>query len=159
MSKHYKDGTGLPADLIKQLRKSKDANCGLLNMRQIYFGTMDQEIHGGVESIDSAKVSADVLKKVMGIEATPKTNTLATFGHLAGGYDSAYYGYLWSEVYSADMFHTMFGEHKLLDKEAGMAYRTKVLAPGGSVDADMLLLNFLGREPNNEAFLKEKGLV
>ena len=40
----------------------------------------------------------------------------------------------------------------------GMKYRLKMLEPGSSKDSIDLLLNFLEEKPNNEYFLKEKGL-
>lgn len=44
--------------------------------------------------VDTAKVMSEVSEKVMGIKSTPGTNMAAAFGHMAGGYDAQYYGYL-----------------------------------------------------------------
>lgn len=45
MSRHYKDGSAIPADLLDSLIKSRKANAGVFNMRQILLGTFDQTIH------------------------------------------------------------------------------------------------------------------
>ena len=164
MSGHYKDETKkIPEETVSALAKSKNANCGLLTKRQLYFGILDQTMHTVKDKngIDTEKLCYELQPKIMGIEAMKDTNFVSSFGHLAGGYDAQYYGYMWSEVYSADMFYSVFcakGDDSLLDVEAGLGYRNKILAPGGSRDALDSLKDFLGREPNNIAFLKDKGL-
>lgn len=63
-----------------------------------------------------------------------------------------------SQVYSTDMFYTIFKADPMNGKE-GRRYRHMVLEKGGSQDEMTTLKNFLGREPTTEAFYKELGLA
>lgn len=45
MSKHYKDGSPIPDDILNKLLQSRKANAGVFNTRQILLGTFDQTIH------------------------------------------------------------------------------------------------------------------
>eukprot|EP00488_Nonionellina_sp_1-RS-2012_P001075 TRINITY_DN1701_c0_g1_i1.p1 TRINITY_DN1701_c0_g1~~TRINITY_DN1701_c0_g1_i1.p1 ORF type:complete len:201 (+),score=78.26 TRINITY_DN1701_c0_g1_i1:217-819(+) len=161
MSGHYLDNKKIPQDLLDKLTKSKNANCGLLTKRQLYFGILDQTMHTVTDDkgVDTQKLCIELQPKIKGIQAQKDTNFVASFGHIAGGYDAQYYGYLWSEVYSADMFDAVFcakGDESLMDAKNGLEYRRKILEVGGSRDAIDSLKDFLGRLPNNNAFLKEK---
>ena len=56
-----------------------------------------------------------------------------TFNHIAGGYDAGYYGYMYSLVFAADMYATVFKPDPL-DPKRGKLYRDEILRPGGSRD-------------------------
>ncbi|XP_052777183.1 thimet oligopeptidase-like isoform X2 [Mya arenaria] len=157
MSRHFKDGSAIPKEILDKLIASRKANAGVFNLRQILLGTFDQTIHTMAEA-DTAKLFSKLSEELLGFKSTPGTNMPASFGHLAGGYDAQYYGYMWSEVYCMDMFEEHFSKGRVMDPEAGAAYRKCILQPGGSKDAFDMLRDFLGREPKQDAFLRSKGL-
>lgn len=56
------------------------------------------------------------------------------------------------------MFYSVF-KNDPMNPEAGRRYRHVVLERGGSQDEMKTLKEFLGREPNMDAFYKELGLA
>ena len=133
MSKHYKDGSALPKEMLDKLVASKNANAGGFNLRQIFLATFDQRLHTMKGAPNTAQLVKDTYKEIVGIDTIPGTNFAAIFGHLVG-YDAQYYGYLWSEVYSEDMFQSRFDKEGVLSLNTGMDYRTMILQPGGNTD-------------------------
>lgn len=157
ISSHYQDNSQLPDSMIDALIRSRNANQGVFNLRQILLGTFDLNIHVQ-EKVNTAEIFAKCAEEILEIAPPEGTNLPASFGHLGGGYDSRYYGYMWSEVFSMDMFATCFKRDGIFNPDVGMKYRNCILKPGGSLDATEMIRNFLGREPNDKAFLISKGL-
>ena len=57
-----------------------------------------------------------------------------------------------------DKLFSIIKEHGVLNQEIGERLIKTILSKGGSEDPNVLLRNFLGREPNSEAFLKDIGV-
>ena len=158
-SRHYKSGQILPKPLFDKMLAAKKVGSGISATGQVFLGTYDLTLHDQFDP-NSGETTTDVLRRVHN-EVLPYpyqegTHFQAAFGHL-DGYGSSYYGYMWSLVYAQDMF-SIFSENGILNKEIGLRYRDIILARGSSEKAINLVREFLGRAPNNEAFLKELGL-
>ncbi|KAF2180573.1 metallopeptidase MepB [Zopfia rhizophila CBS 207.26] len=162
----------IPDELIRNLIGTKHVNDALFNLRQLHFGIFDMTVHepASHEEIEGLEISTTYNKlrkeisQLDGPEALDENkdwkwgNGQATFGHLIGGYDAGYYGYLSSQVYSTDMFYTVFKPEPMNGKE-GRRYRHTVLEKGGSKEEMEILEDFLGRKPSTEAFYKELGIA
>jgi thimet oligopeptidase len=158
-AKHYETREVLPQSLFDKMLAAKNVGSGMAASGQVFLGTYDMTLHDKYDP-NGDETTTDVLKKVQAdISLVPYvegTHFQTAFGHLTG-YGASYYGYLWSKVYAQDMF-SIFDENGILDTKTGIRYRDIILASGSSKDELQLVVEFLGREPNNEAFLKELGL-
>jgi thimet oligopeptidase len=158
ISGHYQDAAKkLPESEITKLLAAKDFNIGYFYSRQIVLGLTDLTLHTSQEALEPQQVYAQVSTDVLGVAPIEGSKWIAGFGHLMGGYDAGYYGYIWSEVYAADMF-TRFEKTGLLSAKSGKSYRKNILEPGNMDDALNLVEKFLGRKSNNQAFLKKLGI-
>lgn len=155
-ARHYQTDAAIPEELVLDLVKARHLNVALHTLRQVSFGVFDMGLHGPGDHSDMDLIH-DRAESVGLLPPHDGTFFPASFGHLLGGYDAGYYGYLWSQVFGLDMF-SRFEDEGVTNPEVGLRYRREILEPGGSLDGDQLLRNFLGREPSNEAFLRHIGI-
>jgi len=156
MSSHFETKEPLSDELIAKLIKSRYVNIGLFSLRQLFFGKYDIKVHtdttGG--DVDYSKLWCDMRENISLVKTGDKiTPGQGSFGHITGGYDAGYYGYLYSQVFSADMYFEIFKPDPM-SPASGKRYRDRILLPGGSRDEMDSLKDFLGRAPSADAFLK-----
>jgi thimet oligopeptidase len=156
LGKHYKTGKKIPTDLVDKMLHAKNFLAGSTVAGQIVFGLFDQDIH--TKKIKNfALYNKSLRKKHTGIAPSARSLFPASFGHLMHGYESGYYSYLWSLVYAQDIFGE-FKKKGIFNGKLGKEVRQKIFEQGALKKEMDLLRDFLGREPSNEAFLKELGI-
>jgi thimet oligopeptidase len=147
---HYKTGEPIPAELVARMnRASAFGRAGYVSA-QISYTAISYDIYKGKpQDVDLDAVAREDSERYTLFKPMQGTHMYASFGHLSG-YSSAYYTYMWDKVIAEDFFG-QFDQNKLLSGDAPMRYRRVVLEPGGSVSANDLVKNFLGRPQNMTA--------
>ncbi|MBV8364213.1 MAG: Zn-dependent oligopeptidase [Candidatus Eremiobacteraeota bacterium] len=151
-------GAPLPDDLIAKMTAAKYVDYAYFTTRQIMLAKVDMDYHTMGPNVDTTAVWAKVANEDTPMPMTTGIHPQASFGHLMGGYDAGYYGYLWSKVYAQDMF-TAFQRGGLESPIVGMRYRNDILAPARTKEPDAEVAAFLGRPMSPTAFYKEFGIT
>jgi thimet oligopeptidase len=150
-------GAPLPAGLIKKMVAARYVNYAYFTTRQIMLATVDLDYHTSGPTVDLSAVWAKVAASTTPLPLLPGMHPEASFTHIMGGYDAGYYGYLWSQVYAADMF-TAFQQGGLESAMVGARYRKDILEPSRQVEPDQEVTSFLGRPMSPVAFYRDLGI-
>jgi peptidyl-dipeptidase Dcp len=161
---HYRTGAPIPDDLMRRLLAARTFNQGFATVEYVASALVDLEIHlqPRPEAFDIASFEQAALARI-GMPAEIAMRHRPThFGHVfsgGGGYASAYYSYMWSEVLDSDAFAAFEEAHDIFDPPTAKRLHDHVYAAGASRDPAELYTSFRGRLPTPEALLRRRGLL
>jgi len=158
---HYQTRQPLPSHCIDSIRRSEQFLAGWLCLRQLNFGLTDMAYHTITSPLDDGQDIADFEHAAM-VELMPVVGgccTSTAFTHIfSGSYAAGYYGYKWAEVLDADIF-SRFQSDGIFNSGTATAFRREILSRGGAAHPSVLFRNFMGRDPDNHAFLRRSGFL
>jgi len=149
-ARDYQSGKPIPAELVLRMNRASAFGRASYVGQQNAYTALSFEIYASKPQ----DVNLDAIADRDTTQYTPfaplaGTHFYASFGHLAG-YSSSYYTYMWDKVIAEDFFE-QFDSKNLLAGDTPLRYRRTVLEPGGSVSANDLVKNFLGRTQSMDA--------
>ena len=160
---HYRTGEPMPEELLRKLLVARTFNQGFTTVEYVASALVDLDIHlqPTTQDFDIGAFEQASLARI-GMPAEIVMRHRPThFGHIfsGGGYASAYYSYMWSEVMDADAFAAFEETGDIFDPATAKKLHDNVYASGGSRDPAELYTAFRGRLPTPDALLKRRGLV
>ncbi|MFP4449131.1 MAG: M3 family metallopeptidase [Bacteroidales bacterium] len=157
-ARHYETDEVIPDELVQKMEESQNFNQGFETVEYLAASLLDMEYHTMEEpkDIEVMEFENDYLES-MGLipEIEPRYHS-TYFTHITGGYAAGYYSYIWSGVLDNDAFEA-FEENGIFDQETAAKFRT-LLEKDGYSDAMELYKQFRGREPKEDALLRNRGL-
>ncbi len=154
-------GEVIPAELVEKINNSLQFNQGFMTTELCAASILDMKWHEleDLENVDIDEFEAKTCKE-MGLipEIGPRYRS-TYFNHIfASGYEAGYYAYLWAEVLDKDAFSIFTESGEVFNLDLAKKFKETFLEKGGSEEPMVLYKSFAGREPDNTAFLKARGL-
>jgi peptidyl-dipeptidase Dcp len=152
---------GIPDELVAAVQNADSFGQGFATVEFVASALVDLELHRTQPAPgDIAKFEVDLLEQLDTPPAVGMRHKLAYFTHVFdGGYASAYYSYLWSEVLDADVFEAFQSAGDIFDPTLAAKLREEVLSPGDSRDPMTSFIAFRGRVPDESALIRSRCLV
>jgi peptidyl-dipeptidase Dcp len=163
---HHETGQPLDREVVDRLVASQASGQGFETVSMLGAALLDQEWHRRSAS-EPAVAPEDVVafeesaleRHGVRSDLVPPRYRSTYFQHVfSGGYDAAYYSYLWSEVLDADTVD-WFTERGGLQRTSGDTFRRDLLSVGGTVDPLAAFAAVRGRPPSTEPLLRRRGLL
>lgn len=146
-AKHYQTNEPISTELVNQMRRASEFGKGLQVRQQMYYAKLSLSCYDRNPSeVNTNELIKNLREKYTPYKHVDGTHMQTSFGHL-DGYSAIYYTYMWSLVIAKD-FISIFNEENMMEPSVAKKYRENILNPGGSLPADKLVKNFLGRNFN-----------
>ncbi len=159
---HYRTGAPMPDDLMQRLLAARTFNQGFATVEYVASALVDLDLHllTDTQGFDAAAFEAASLARIGMPREIVMRHRPPHFSHVfsGGGYASAYYSYMWSEVLDADAFAAFEEANDVFDPATARRLQDHVYAAGGSRDPADLYEAFRGRLPTPDALLRRRGL-
>ena len=157
MARHYGTGEAIPTDTVHKLLKSRNEFRCIETQNQILYALFDQALFG-VPDLNRGSTTELFarLHRENNVPYADGTHWHSRFGHLVT-YGAGYYGYLYSQVFAADIWKHSF-EGNSLRRESGERLWHDMLIHGGAKDPHAMLQDVLKREPSVNSFFESMEL-
>ncbi|TMO63164.1 M3 family metallopeptidase [Pseudoalteromonas aurantia] len=158
---HHKTNEPMPADLLARIKQASTFNQGFATVEFTASALVDMAYHQmtEVKDLDVREFENQVLSDYGKPEEIVMRHRSTHFGHIfAGGYSSAYYAYMWSEILDADGFDAFIEKKDIFDKETADRLYKFIYSRGDTLDYFEAYEGFRGRKPTTDALLRNRGL-
>ena len=158
---HQKTGEPMPESLVLKIKKAATFNQGFATTEYLASALMDMKLHlADPTQIDVKAFERKTLADLKMPKELPMRHRTPHFGHVFSGegYATAYYGYMWADVITADASEA-FREAPggFYDEEMANKLVAYLFAPRNSIDPAEAYRMFRGRDASIDALMRARG--
>lgn len=158
---HYKTGAPIPQELVAKIKKASTFNQGFGTTEYLASALMDMYYHTtDPTNLDPDTFERETLAKLKMPKELVMRHRSPHFGHVFSGegYATAYYGYMWADVLTADAGEA-FQEAPggFYDKDLAGKLVKYLFAPRNSMDPAEAYRLFRGRDADIKALMRDRG--